>query len=86
MIMTRILLVAAVLLVASSGSYASDCSPGSLLFEDAFFKICDEARETEVRVIMAAEKKPDVDGVKNQSSAKRNPGDQMPPGPLALDQ
>lgn len=86
MIMTRKLLVAAVLLVASSGSYASDCSPGSPLYEDAFFKICDEARETEVRAIVPAEKKPDVGGGINQSSAERNRGDHAPPGPLALDQ
>lgn len=77
--------MAAALFVVSSGSYAGDCSPGSLLYEDAFFKICDAAREMDAREAIAAEKKPDVDSGKKQSSAKLDRGDRTTAGVSSLD-
>jgi hypothetical protein len=66
MTMTRKSLVAAALLVANSGSYASDCSPGSPMYEDAFFAICDTAREMQSDAA-DSETKPEVHGGMGQS-------------------
>jgi hypothetical protein len=43
MIMTKQSLIAAMLFVAWN-AHAGDCSPGSPIYDDAFFKYCDDAR------------------------------------------
>jgi hypothetical protein len=43
MIMTKQSLIAAMLFVAWN-AHAGDCSPGSPIYDDAFFKYCDSAR------------------------------------------
>lgn len=77
--------MASVLFVVSGGSYAGDCSPGSLLYKDTFFKICDAARGMDAREAIAAEKKPDVDSGKKQSSAGLDRGDRTSAGVSSLD-
>lgn len=42
--MKRQLAMVGGLLIACNVSYASDCSPGSPIYEDTFFKYCDDAR------------------------------------------
>ena len=42
--MKRQLAMVGGLLIACNVSYASDCSPGSPMYEDTFFKYCDDAR------------------------------------------
>jgi hypothetical protein len=42
MLIRRLLPV--VVMFVSGAAQACDCSPGSLAFQDAFFKYCDEAR------------------------------------------
>lgn len=82
----RQLWVAAALLLAAHVGQASDCSPGSPMYEDAFFAICDAARETEARSAESRGKTQDVPGDTNQLGAPGNRGGRpQPPGPVALD-
>ncbi len=84
--MVKHLWAAIAFLVASDIGHASDCSPGSPMYQDAFFTICDAAREAEVDAANSAERKPNVHSGTNQPGAERNPGDRVPvPGSLALD-
>jgi len=40
----KALLIAAMVTISAS-AFADDCSPGSLIYDDAFFKLCDREQE-----------------------------------------
>lgn len=43
--MLRIPMLIAAMVTLSASAFAGDCSPGSPIYEDAFFKLCDRERD-----------------------------------------
>lgn len=72
-IMIRNSLAVVGILMLWNVSHASDCSPGSPMYEDAFFKICDEAR-TRDRLAVTEEKEARRGDATIPRSWEPNPG------------